>query len=325
MSEEISAGAEGSPEGVVENAEASQDNSSTEQVSAQGEEQISSDAQAEIEEAIENGDTKEAQRLIKKYSLKVRGKTIEREVDLSDDDFIKNQLQLAEVSKQSMQESAELKKAYQKELERFRQKPWEVLEELGLNPDELAEMRIQQRIEEMKKSPEQLEKERIQLELQQAREEAKRLKEEKEQIEMQKLQEQAAIQINDEISKAISAHNSLPNSPYVIKRVADSMLWAMNNGFEDVTAEDVVPLVEQEMRAEMSQLFDQVPEEVLEQLVGKKNIERMRKKRVAQVKATPSVNDIKQTALAAQAAEANKPKQAQKIPARDFFKKLGRS
>lgn len=310
----------------AESTTASSENTSITSESSQAAEGISDAAQqAEIQEALDNGDTKEAQRLIKKFQLKVRGKTVEKEVDLSDDDFIRNQLQLAEVSKQSMQESAELKKAYQKELERFRQNPWQVLEELGLNPDDLAESRIQQRIEEMKKSPEQLEKERIQAELQAAREEAKRLKEEKEQIEMQKLQEQAAIQIQDEIGKAISAHKTLPNSPYVVKRIADTMLWAMNNGHEDVTAEDVVAVVEQEMRQEMSQLYDEMPEELLEQFIGKKNIERMRKKRVAQVKATPSVNDIKATALATKAAEANKPKEKQRIDSRDFFKKLGRN
>lgn len=328
MSENVG-GAGSSPEVASEVSEAtsaSQDNISTnEPQSATGAENLSEAQQNEIQEAIDNGDAKEAQRLIKKYQLKVRGKTIEKEIDLSDDDFIKNQLQLAEVSKQSMQEAAELKKAYQKELERFRQNPWQVLEELGLNPDDLAESRIQQRIEEMKKSPEQLEKERIQLELQQAREEAKRLKEEKEAFEFQKLQEQAAVQINDEITEALSQHGSLPNTSQMTKRIADTMLWAMNNGFEDVTAADVVPLVEQEWRQEMAQLFDQYPEEALEQLIGKKNIERMRKKRVAQVKAPTSVNDIKQTALAAKAAEASRPRQQEKIPAKEFFKKLGRS
>lgn len=325
---EISSGTGSSPAAAPAesgNASASQENISTNSNSAQSKEIVSPDAQAEIQEALENGDAKEAQRLIKKYDLKVRGKTISREVDLSDDDYLRNQFQLAEVSKQSMQESAELKKAYQKELERFRAKPWEVLEELGLNPDELAEMRIQQRIEEMKKSPEQLESEKIRAELQQAREEAKRLKEEKESIEMQKLQEQAAVQINDEISKAISATKTLPNSPYVIKRVADSMLWAMNNGYEDVTAEDVVQLVEHEMKQELSQLYDQMPEEVLEQFIGRKNIERMRKSRVAKVKSTPSVNDIKQTALSAKAAEAARPREQKRVPAKDFFKTLGRN
>jgi hypothetical protein len=306
------------------NASANPVNSSTNQSPSNAAEIISPDAEAEIQEALENGDQKEAQRLIKKYQLKVRGKTVEKEIDLSDDEFIRNQLQLAEVSKQSMQESAEIRKAYQKELERFRQNPWQVLEELGLNPDDLAESRIKDRIEEMKKSPEQLELERRNRELEEARAEAKKLKEEKEAFEMQRLQEQAQVQLKDEIGKAISATKMLPHTPYVEKRIADSMLWAINNGFEDVTAEDVVALVEKEMRDEMAQLYDHLPEDMLEQYIGKKNIDRMRKRRVAQVKQTPSVNDIKQTALSAKAAEANKPREQKRVPAKDFFKNLGK-
>ncbi len=283
-------------------------------------------SQEGIEQALAEGEIseKEAQKLLKKFDLKIRGKTVSREYDLSDNEFLKNQFQLAEVAKQEMQSSAELKKAYQKEMERFKSNPWDVLKELGFDPDELAQSRLEQRIEEMKKSPEQLEQEQLRAELKQAREEAKRAKEEKDSLEMQKLQEQASIQINDEISAAISAHKTLPNSKYVQKRIADSMLWAMNNGYEDVTAEDVLPLVEQEMRAEMGQLYDEMPEELLEQFIGKKNIDRMRKKRVSAVK-VQSANDIKQTALSAQQATALKKKESSNpVPARDFFKKLGK-
>jgi hypothetical protein len=306
-----------------EAAPASADNSTISN-SPQPAEGISQAQQAEIQEAIDNGDSKEAQRLIKKYDLKVRGKTISKEIDLSDDDYIRNQLQLAEVSKQSMQESAELKKAYQKELERFRANPWQVLEELGLNPDALAEERIQQRIEEMQKSPEQIKAEQRERELLEAREEAKRLREEKESLEMQKLQEQASIQLKDEISKAIANKTTLPNNQYVEKRVADTMLWAMNNGFDDVTAEDVVLAVEQEMKQELAQLYEQMPEDVIEQFIGKKNIERMRKRRVAQVRQAPSVNDIKQTTSAAKAAQDASARAKQPVRSRDFFKNLGK-
>jgi len=189
----------------------------------------------------------------------------------------------------------------------------------------LAQSRIEQRIEEMKKSPEQIRDEQREQELIDARKEAKLLREEKDTLEMQKLQEQAAVQINEEIADAIASHKSLPNSKYVQKRVADSMLWAMNNGYEDVTASDVLPLVEQEMRAEMGQLYDEMPEELLEQFIGKKNIERMRKKRVAQVK-VPSLSDIKPTALSNKASEQSRKQEVRKpVASKDFFKNLGRN
>lgn len=322
MSEESSGGGESSSAPAeASSAESSQANISTGGANAQGGENGSPEAQ--IAEALESGDKKEAQRLMKKFDLKVKGQTISREYDLSDENFLKNQFQLAEVAKQEMQSSAELKRAYQKEMERFKAKPWEVLKELGFDPDELAQSRIEQRIEEMKKSPEQIEQEQLREELKQAREEAKRVKEEKEALEMQKFQEQAKIQITDEISKAITTHGRLPNSPYVQKKVAAQLVWAMDNGFEDATADDVIDAVEHEMKLEMGQLYDEMPEELLEQFIGKKNIERMRKKRVAAAK-VPSVNDIKPTTLSTKANEAQSKKPAQPISSRDFFKKLGR-
>lgn len=299
--------------------ESSQVDSST-QIEAGQVENGSIDEQS-IEQAVEDGQItkQEAQKLIKKYSLKVRGQTIEREVDLSNDDYIRDQLQLAEVSKLSMQQAAEVRKAYEKEMQRLRSNPWEMLQELGLDPDNLAEERIQRRIEEMKKSPEQLEKEKYQKELEEARAEAKKLKEEKELIEAQKLQEQAAIQINEEIDKALAGHKTLPNSPMVRRRIADTMLWAMNNGHPEVTADDVVPLVQKEMREELNRLYQEMPEEALEDYIGKQNIDRMRKKRLATTK-VPGVNQVKATTQSIKAQEPAKP--AEKMLAKDFFRKI---
>lgn len=302
--------------------EASSADISTDGTSAQASEQSTEG----IEQALSDGDItpKEAQKLMKKFDLKVKGQVVQREYDLSDNDFLKNQFQLAEVAKLEMQNSAELKRAYQKEMERFKAKPWDVLKELGFDPDELAQARIEQRIEEMKKSPEQLEQEQLREELKQAREEAKRIREEKEELETKKFQEQALIQVNDEISSAITKYGKLPNTKYVQQKVAQQLVWAMNNNYEDATAEDVMEIVEHEMRQEMSEIYDQMPEEALEQFIGKKNIDRMRKRRVAAAK-VPSTNDIKQTALSNKANEsARRSEAANPIPAKDFFKKLGR-
>lgn len=275
-----------------------------------------------VQEALEAGDTAEAQRLIKKFKLKVQGKEIEREVNLGDDDYLRNQFQLAEMSKRSMQESAELKKAYQTEIERMKKDPWSVLSELGLDPDSLAESRIQDRIDQMKKSPEQLEKEQYQKELREAREEARNLKDEKERLEMGKLQEQAQTQIQSEINEALSAHRSLPNSKYVVRKIADSMLWAMNNGFPDVTAQDVIPVVEQEMRKEFDQFYDEMPDEMLEKFIGQKTSERMRKRRLAKAKPNPNVGQVKATTASNSVQSQEKSKE--RLPSKDYFRQLAK-
>lgn len=310
MSEQASAPA---PESAPQESAESQSQESSQQL------EQSDSPEVAIQDAIENGASKkEIQNMIKKFDLKVNGKTVSREVDLSDDNFLKNQFQLAEAARQSMQQSSELKKLYEKEVGRLRSNPWEVLKELGMDPDELAELRIQSRIEEMKKSPEQLERESIQKELQAAREEAKKLKEEKESGEFERMREQAAVQIEDEITQALDAHSTLPKSRHVVKRIADSMLWAMNNGFDNVSAEDVIPMVEKDLMEEFNRFMDDSPEEMIEKFVGKRNIERMRQKRIAKAPTAP-LTQVKQVA---------KPKEeerpALKKSQRDFFKSLGK-
>jgi hypothetical protein len=278
-----------------------------------------------VETALANGASeKEVKSLIREYQLKVNGKTISKKIDLADENNLRNELQLAAAARQSMQESANLKKLYEREVGRLKSDPWAVLQELGIDADEMAELRIQQRIEEMKKSPEQLEREKIQIELQAAREEARKLKEERDTDQFEKLKEQAAVQIESEIEHALDAHKTLPKSRHIVKRIADSMLWAMNNGFDDVSAEDVMPLVEKEWRDEMSRLMDDSPEDVLEQLIGQRNLERMRAKRlnVMNTSNAKNANSIKSTASSIQKKEEPR---GEKIKQRDFFKALGRS
>ena len=282
------------------------------------------DLQNAVEDAIASGASKkEVQNLIKEFQLKVNGKVINKQIDLSDENNLRNELQLAAAARQSMQEAANLKKMYEKEVGRLKQNPWEVLQELGLDPDELAELRIQQRIEEMKKSPEQLERERIQVELQAAREEARRLKEERDATQFEQLKEQAAAQIEVEIEQALDSHKTLPKSRHIVKRIADSMLWAINNGFDDVTAEDVMPLVEKEWRDEMSRLMDDSPEDILEQLIGQRNIERLRAKRLNAMNTSnaKTAASIKSTSASVQKKN-EAPKE--KIKQRDFFRNLGK-
>jgi hypothetical protein len=317
MSEQIQASAEAQeqiPSEVIEN--------SSEQTSSEA--SPNEALQGAVEDAIASGASeKEIKNLIKEFQLKVNGKIVNKTIDLSDENALRNELQLSAAARQAMQEAANLKKLYESEVSRLKQDPFSVLAELGLDPDQLAEMRIQQRIEEMKKSPEQVEREKIQAELQAAREEARRLKEERDSEQFEKLKDQAAVQIETEIEQALDSHKSLPKSRHIVKRIADSMLWAINNGFEDVTAEDVMPLVEKEWRDEMSRLMDDSSEDILEQLIGQRNIDRLRAKRlnVMNISNAKTAASVKPTAGSVQKQEEVK---REKIKQRDFFKQLGR-
>lgn len=286
-------------EAIEEVAEESVEESSEEQAEeSYSASEESPDTVEELEDAIEEAQeegasAEEIASMIREFELKVNGKTINKKIDLGDEEAIKRELQKAYAGQQAMQKSAELEKIYAQEIERLKSDPFSVLEELGLDADELAELRIQQRIEEMKKSPEELAREQMQRELEEARQKLREQEERAKEAEFAKLQEEAARALDDEISTALDAHTTLAASPYIVKKVADTMMWAMDNGFEDVTAADVLDTVEAEVKKEISSMMSQLPEEVMEAYLGQKNIDRLRQKRIKAVKETKNVSNLK--------------------------------
>lgn len=301
--------------------------SSEEAVEASGEEvqaETQEEFEQEVAEAIEDGATEEEVRnMVKKFQLKVNGKTIEKEIDLNDEDTLKRELQKAAAFQQTAQEAAELKKMYESEIRRLQSNPWEVLQELGLNPEELNEKFLEERIEHLKKSPEQLAKEQMEKELAEYRKKFQEMEEEKKSRQEQELIAQAEQELEQEIIEALDSHKTLPPTQKTMSRIADALMYAMDfaeeNGYDpnSVSVADVIPYVEEEYRREMRELLDNAPEQMLEEYVGKQNIERLRKNRVAAVKQNPK-QVVKPTAKSAKSEE--KPKQKKNMS--DYFREL---
>lgn len=275
--------------------------------------------QTKVEKAIKDGATEaEVNNMIREYEIKVNGKKKSVKIDFNNKEDIVRRLQLAEAGHSAMQEKAELEKMISQELLKAKQNPWDFFKELGLDPDELAEMRIQQRIEEMKKSPEQIEKERITKELEEARAKLAKIEKEKEEATMTQLQEKAAVELESDIEAALKNHPDLPKTRKTVVRLADAMLWAMDNGFPDVRIEDVVPSVKAEIQAEINEMMSAMPEELMEMYIGKKNIERLRKQRIAKAKLVQPV-EIKEVAKP----QVKEVKEEKKINMGDYFRNLG--
>lgn len=265
---------------------------SSESVEAESVEEL----EEELAEAVENGASQqELQNMIKEFELKVNGKTLTKKIDLSDEDAVKRELQKAYAGQLAMQEKAELENALKSRVNDWKNNPWQFFEEIGLDADELAEIRLAQRLEEMKKDPAELEREQRELELQQLREQLKAKEEREKELEYEKLQEEAAMQLDLEISEALDAHPSLPATPRVIRQIADTLAWAITpsqdggGGFDpdEIAVSDILPTVEAEIRKEISDLMASLPEEMIEQYIGNKGIERLKKKTIAKVKKAP--------------------------------------
>ena len=273
-----------------------------------------------VEEAIEEGATEEeVQDMIREFTLKVNGKEVVKKIDLNDEESIKRELQMAHAGRGAMQRAKELEKAYEEALEELKSDPFSVLKQLGTDVDELTKGYLQKQIEEMKKSPEELAQEKYERELAEAREQERKYKEELDRIRYEQVMAEENAKLEDEISGALDAYEQLPDNPMVRQKIAETMMWAMENGYDDVSAKDVLPTVEKELIKQQEQFFSSMPTQFIEKFLGKSNIEKMRENRLAKAKAAPKKPKVTETS--------DKPlkekEERKKVRAKDFFKNLG--
>jgi len=296
-----------SNEEVIENVEAGSEEVSEEsaEVSAESSEEaveVSADTEEELEEELqaaadEGASDEELTNMVRQYTLKVGGKEYVRELDLNDEDAIKRALQLEIAGRQAMQSNAEIKKSYDNDIQRLKENPWSVLEELGIDPVELAAKRIEDHLAQNKKSPEEVEQDRRVKEYDDMKAEIEAMKKEKEDSERASQMAAAEKEIESDIISALDGDNDLESSPEVVNMVVDSMLWAMNNGFQDVTAKDVLPTVKAEIQKKYRSYAKSMKSTTaLKSLLGDDILNNLREERLDKIKnQVKSVNSIKST------------------------------
>lgn len=265
MSENIAAAPEAAPE-VVESQEPEI-----------AEEQVA-------KEAVPSEEKKEESKKSNKrtFNLKVDGEEFTQELDLDDEEAVKRELQLARMGNKRAASAKELEKQVTELLEFAKSNPKAFIAEMGVNPEDFAEQILSEAIANSKKSPEVLEKEKLQAELEKLRKEKESADSAKKQAEFEKLQEQASKQLESEMIEALDS-SKLPQSPYIVKRVADYLSLALENNIE-LSVKDVLPLVQQELRGDMKQMIAAMGDEVLEEYVGKDRLGSYRKKMIAAAK-----------------------------------------
>jgi hypothetical protein len=276
----------------------------------------------ETDPSLSKEEKKEIKKQIKQLKLKVDGKEITEDLpfEIPDDPAIKEymtkQLQMAKMGGKRAQEFSKLQGEVKTFFERLRSNPEEVLSDpdVGVDVKQLAAKIIEKEIENSKKSPEQIEKEKLESELKKMKEEREKEKKDLQEKEFQRLQEQEYQRYDTLMSKALEK-SDLPKSPYIIKKMADYMLLGVQQGM-DVSPEDVLPLVREEMQNDLKEMFAVMPDEVIEALVGKDVITRLRKKSVSKVKQNQIPNKKVQDTGVVQKAEEKK----EKVSFKEFFK-----
>jgi hypothetical protein len=221
--------------------------------------------------------------------LKVDGEEFSEEFDPNDNEYMTRQFQLAKMSQKRAHEASELRKqvdAIGQYLEQAKGDPKKMralMKELGHDERALAASIIEEEIANSQKSPEQLAKEELEEELRTLKDQQKKDKDSWEAREKERLYGQEAERYDMLVSKAIET-SDLPKSPYVVRKMADYMLLGLENGV-DVHPNDVINLVREEIQNDLQQMFAVMPEEVIEKLIGKDVLGKLRKGRVAKAKA----------------------------------------
>lgn len=292
---------------------------STESVEAQVE-QVLTDPNATKAEKVQ------AQKMLKSLKIKFNGKEYDEELPFEIPDtpeamkYMQNKLQMDKLARVKSQESANQQKMITEFMDALKKNPRKVLSDpsIGVDLKRIAAELIEEEIENSKKSPEQLEREKLESELKAMKEEREKEKEEFNKRELDRLQQQEFERYDMLMSKAIEK-SDLPKSPYIIKKMADYMLMGLQKGI-DVTPDDVLPLIREEMQNDLKEMFAVMPEDIIESIVGKENINRIRKKNLQRAKQSASVQQVSQ-AKTKDVGVVNQ-KQApvgKKVKARDFF------
>lgn len=276
---------------------------------------------AKLEAKPEAKLTKTEKKLLTSLKLKIDGKEFTEKLPfgIPEDaaEYMTKQLQMSKMGQKRAQEHAELQKQVNTFIEELRKNPRKILSDpnIGIDIKQLAASIIEEEIEKSKKSPEQLDKERLETRLREIEEERKNEKEVLQKREFDLLQTQAYDEYDKQITSAIESSN-LPKSPYIVKKVADYMLMGLQEGM-DITAADVLPLVEEEMKSDLKQMFAVLPEDVIEKLVGKDVLGRLRKKNVAKAKGSAPIPSKRVLDVGAKKSE---PKPGNKQTFRQYFK-----
>ncbi len=227
---------------------------------------------------------------IKKLKLKVDGKDYDEDLpfDLPDDpkakEYMTRQLQLAKMGQNRAQQYSALEKDVVGFLNELKANPKKALSNpnFGLDLKKLAAEIIEEEISNSQKSPEQIKAEKLEQEIQRLKEERETEKQTAQQREFERLQEQAYQKYDADMSSALDK-SDLPKSPFVIKKMADYMLSGLEKGL-DITPEDVLPLVRNEVLEDMRSMIGAMPDEAIEEFIGKDIFNRVRKKNLAKAK-----------------------------------------
>jgi hypothetical protein len=286
------------------------------EVIEESQENLQDDAPQEVVEEI-----KEQKKMLKKLKLKFNGKELEEDLpfEIPEEyaDYMTKQLQMAKLSQHKAQELSQFEKEVTAFLQDLKTNPRKALSNpaIGVDIKQLAAEILEEEIKQSQKTPEQIEKEKLEAELNSLRQEREKEKQEAEAAELERLTDLEFERYDNLISSAIES-SDLPKSPYVVKKMTEYMIQAVEAGI-DVQPNDIIPIIREEVLGDVKQLLKSMSPDMVEQFLGQEMLQALRKSRVSAVKKPPvpvrsAIKDI------GQSSERKQP-QLEKKTIKEFF------
>jgi len=237
----------------------------------------------------------------RKYKYVADKNEIEEELD---DAEIAKRLSLAKGAQSRFQKAAEAEKEkaqlegeVKQLLDLLKTNPLALLKnpELGVDVRKLVEDYIKEDFanqekakQDAAKTPEQKALEAAIAEAEETKKELARIKKESADREFEAATKREMESYQNEFRKAITA-GDLPDSPYIMSKMADMMLTATKAGVQ-VTPAELVPLVREQYIEEFKSMIGaKVPDEVIEEILGGERIKALRSKQLARLKTTTPI------------------------------------
>ena len=283
------------------------------------------DTSSETPEVAPKETVAEQKRRLKALKLKIDGQEFEEQLPFEIDDdpkvveWMTKNLQMSKMANKRAQEKATFEKEVANFLQELKTNPKKALSNkaIGIDVKKFAQDIIEEEIAQMQKSPEQVEKERLEKELKELKERMEREKEEFRQKELERHQEQEWQRYDSLFTKALETAE-LPKTPYTTKKMADTMLAALDEGIQ-VEPADIVGIVKEEILKDIEDMFSAMPSEVVSKIVGKKHLDNIRKTNLSKAKEKMEVDNKKKVEdVAKKPAAPSAP--AKKMSYSEFFK-----
>lgn len=257
---------------------------------------VGSESQVEGQDVQNEGDveatepTSQAEiKRLNKLKLKVHGQEIEEELPFEIEEnpevieYLTKNLQLGKAAQKAMQEKASYEQQVKHFFQGMKSNTKEYLAQLGIDAKEFAAQVIEEEIKKAQLTPEQLQAMELQEELRKEREARQQEKEQYERQEFERIQQIEYERIDNQMSEALEG-SDLPKTPYVVRKMAEYMLLGSKRNV-DLTPQDVLPLVREELLSDLKTIINSLGEEAAEEFIGKEVLTRFRKRNIAKAKA----------------------------------------